>query len=69
MTTSIINKMNTEIKYFIEKLDQIQCRESIEFRLRFKKKWLLFQNNDNEKGKELVQLIEEYHKFLNLRNK
>ncbi len=52
------------ISPFLEELNKIQCRESIEFRLRFHKKWLLFRkNNCNILKEELLRLMLEYQKF------
>lgn len=53
--------MKFEIEDFIAKLSTIQCSESIEFRSRFQKKWLLYQyNNCKVIQKELVHLINSY---------
>ncbi len=52
------------ILLFMEELNSIKCMESIEFRLRFHKKWLHFRKNNCKMLKEeLLQLMLEYQKF------
>ena len=61
--------MKLEIEDFIAKLNTIQCNESIEFRLRFQKKWLKYlTHKDKNTEKELLRLIFEYQKFKNYKD-
>lgn len=61
--------MKFEIEDFIAKLNTIQCSESIEFRLRFQKKYLGYLvEQDINIEKELLRLIFEYQKFKNNKN-
>lgn len=58
--------MNLEIKSFIENLNQSHCKESIEFRARFQKKWLKYQENKCDKvGQDLLKLMHSYQQFKN----
>ncbi|MBA5794001.1 hypothetical protein H1R17_12055 [Flavobacterium sp. xlx-214] len=58
--------MNLEIKSFIETLNQTQCKENIEFRSRFQKKWLKYQEKKCDKiAQELLKLMHSYQEFKN----
>ena len=58
--------MKLELQSFIETLNQTQCKESTEFRARFQKKWLKYQEKKCDKlAQELLNLMHSYHQFKN----
>lgn len=58
--------MKLELKSFIENLNQVQCKESIEFRSRFQKKWLKYQEHKCDKvAQDLLKLMHSYQQFKN----
>ena len=55
--------MYQELQQFLDVLNRIQCPKSIEFRLRFQKKWLFYQKEHCKiLENELMQLMISYKK-------
>lgn len=60
--------MNCDIEKFLGKLNTLKCKESIEFRLRFEKKWLNYRFVKSTLiEKELLELIKSYKNYHKLK--
>ncbi|WKW45550.1 hypothetical protein P3875_07085 [Myroides sp. JBRI-B21084] len=58
------------MKQFLSKLHTIKCNDSIEFRLRFHKKWLKYIEHPTLNNKaDLEQMMEGYNQYIENINK